>query len=251
MQERGRIVVAGLVLLMLILWLGFAVHRSPRFAGSLAGGILGVSGAALFAFCFTYVLVKRVPVIKYAVTQKVPMRALLAWHVYTGIAGGILGLLHTGHKFESVLGILLTSTMLLVVLTGFIGRHLLSLTSQEVRDKRETLSKLQAEYDRLADELSRNAEPAFMSVAKGPFARFRARLLLASGESLPIGGTAAQAVRLAESIADVDYAIKTHDAFKRAFGRWLAVHIVLSVVLILLLGLHIWAGIHYGLRWFR
>ena len=38
MKERERIVVIGLIVLMLILWLGFLVHRSPRFPGSAWGG---------------------------------------------------------------------------------------------------------------------------------------------------------------------------------------------------------------------
>lgn len=45
MKERDRIVATGLVVLMLLLWLGFLLHRSPRFPGSLWGGVLGVSGA--------------------------------------------------------------------------------------------------------------------------------------------------------------------------------------------------------------
>ena len=34
MKERDRILVSGLVALMLLLWLGFLVHRSPRFPGA-------------------------------------------------------------------------------------------------------------------------------------------------------------------------------------------------------------------------
>ena len=45
MKERERLVIGGLCGLMLVLWLGFLVHRSSRFAGSAWGGLLGVSGA--------------------------------------------------------------------------------------------------------------------------------------------------------------------------------------------------------------
>ena len=44
--------------------------------------------------------------------------------------------------------------------------------------------------------------------------------------------------------------MRTHEFFKRWFARSLKLHIVLSVILYVLLGLHIWAGIHFGLRWF-
>src|SRR6266508_6388102 len=94
MKERQRIVVSGLVILFLILWLGFFVHRSPRFAGSPWGGVLGVSGAALMLVPLAYMIVKRVSPLKKAVTQRVSMRTLLAWHIYAGVLGPILAILH-------------------------------------------------------------------------------------------------------------------------------------------------------------
>ena len=52
MKEREKAIVTGLTILMLVLWLGFVFHRSPRFAGSFWGGILGVSVAVvLTAIC--------------------------------------------------------------------------------------------------------------------------------------------------------------------------------------------------------
>ncbi len=59
-----------------------------------------------------------------------------------------------------------------------------------------------------------------------------------------------RALRLAESIANVEYAVKTHETFKRWFAAWLKFHIVISFILYGLLALHVWAGIHFGLRWF-
>ena len=37
MNEREKLVMTELVALLLLLWLGFLVHRSPRFAGSQSG----------------------------------------------------------------------------------------------------------------------------------------------------------------------------------------------------------------------
>ena len=56
-------------------------------------------------------------------------------------------------------------------------------------------------------------------------------------------------LRLSESIADVEYSIKTHENFKAWFGKWLKFHIVISIILYALMALHIWAAIHFGLRW--
>ena len=75
MKERERVVISGLVILMLLLWLGFIVHLSPRFPGSLWGGVLGVSGALLMLWPLAYSAVKRIGKLKNAVTRRMPMRS--------------------------------------------------------------------------------------------------------------------------------------------------------------------------------
>ena len=252
MKERERIVVIGLIVLMLILWLGFLVHRSPRFPGSAWGGVLGVAGALLMLWPLGYSVVKRVPALKAAVTLRVPMRTLLAWHVYTGIIGAVLAILHTGHKFNSRLGIFLTGAMLLAVVTGVIGRHFMGLISQEIREKQGLLAKMQAAYRQTADELALRPDPAVSLAAAGGFAArllttfFAPEAATAQGNStLPF-----RAVRLAESIADLEYAIKSHELLKRRFAIWLKLHIATSIIFYVLLALHVWAGIYFGLRWF-
>jgi hypothetical protein len=250
MKERGRLVVSGLVVLLLILWLGFFVHRSPRFAGSLWGGMLGVSGATLMLVPLAYLLVKRVAPLKRWVTDRVSMRTLLAWHIYAGILGPILVLLHTGHKFHSPLGIALTAMTLVVALSGFTGRYLLSQCSQSIREKRELLTRLESAYRETAGELA--AHPEQTSVLYH-LAGFWARL--AAGFFVTSPGTGAlpapvRALRLSDAMADLEYAIEIHESFNRWFARWRRLHIVISFILYGLLALHVWAAIHFGLRWF-
>ena len=134
MKERELLVATGLTALLLILWMGFLVHRDPRFAGSLWGGILGVVGAVLMLVPLAYLIVKRVSPLKKLVTRSVSMRTLLSWHIYAGIVGPILVILHTGHKFVSPLGIALTAMTILVVLSGFAGRYLMNQFSRTGED---------------------------------------------------------------------------------------------------------------------
>jgi hypothetical protein len=252
MKERERLVISGLVVLMLLLWLGFLVHRDPRFAGSFWGGVLGVSGAVLMLVPLAYSLVKRVKRVQERLWRRVTMRTLLAWHIYAGILGPILALLHTGHKFNSPLGVALTAMMLLVVLSGFTGRYLMGYFSHELLEKRQMLNTLKAAYDQAAGELARQPEQAaLLGTFSGFFSRVLAGLLLPSPAAGP-GGLAVpvRALRLAESMADLEYALKTHETFKRWFARWLKFHIVISVVLYVLLALHVWSGLYFGLRWF-
>jgi hypothetical protein len=252
MKERERLVITGLIVLLLLLWLGFLVHRSPRFAGSFWGGMLGVSGAVLMLVPLAYSLVKRVKWVQERVWRWVTMRTLLGWHIYAGILGPILALLHTGHKFNSPLGIGLTAMMLLVVLSGFTGRYLMGYFAHELLEKKQLLGALKAAYDEMAGELARQPEQAaLLGTFSGFFSRLLAGPFIAS-PATPSGGMAVpvRALRLAESMADLEYALKTHETFKRWFARWLKFHIFISVVLYALLALHVWSGIHFGLRWF-
>lgn len=253
MREREGMVTSSLILLMLVLWLGFVVHRSPRFPGSLLGGVLGVSGALLMLSSLAYSLVKRKRTLKGAVTKRVPMRTLLAWHVYTGVAGAVLAILHTGHKFNNPLGISLTALMLLAVLSGFVGRHFMKYVSQELHEKQDMLKKLREAYRQTADELARHPGTAPAPAApRGLFARLSAAFFTTEEEAAQ-GRLAltARAVRLAESVADLEYAVKTHELLKRRFALWLKVHIFTSIAFYALLALHVWAAVYFGLRWFN
>ncbi len=91
MRDREWRIVALLVLLMLTVWLGFLLHQSPRFAGSLSGGVLGVIGTILMLVPLAaYMVVKRVQIIKRRVTGWMSMRTLLTVHIYTALIGSIL-----------------------------------------------------------------------------------------------------------------------------------------------------------------
>jgi hypothetical protein len=249
MKEREPLIVGGLVLLLLISWLGFSLHHSPRFAGSFWGGVFGVSGALLMLVPLAYLIVKRIKRLKRWITKYVSMRTLLAWHIYAGVLGPILVLIHTGHKFNSSLGIALTAMVLIVVLSGFIGRYLMSRINKEIKGKKSMLTKANTQYEIALDEL--RASPQQASLAQH-FQHLLVRLFLSNTEQgntpIPAG---LRAVRLAESVADLEYAVRTHKLFKLAFARWLKLHIILSFVLYGLMGLHIWGAIYFGLRWFR
>ncbi len=253
MKERDRIVVSGLVVLFLLLWLGFLLHRSPRFAGSFLGGVLGISGAVLMLVPLLYLIIKRIPPLKSTITHRVSMRTLLAWHIYAGVLGPVLAILHTGHKFESPLGIALTAMMLVVVVSGFAGRYLMSQFSETIREKKTMLTQLELTYRETATEMAAHPEQiAMVRPLSGFFTRALAGMFVKSNAAGPSPmPTLIRALGLADSIADLEYAIKTHETFKRAFASWLRFHVVISAVLYVLLGLHVWTAIHFGLRWFE
>jgi hypothetical protein len=247
MKERERLVGAGVFTVLLLAWLGFLVHRSPRFPGSGVGTAFGIAGAALMLVPLAYPIVKRIPFLHARIAPHASMSSLLAVHVYTGIVGPLLALVHTGHKFDSVLGITLTASMLLVVVTGFVGRYLLGYVSHEISDKLVMLQTARGDLDSAWGVLE-NSPAEMRGLPKAPVL---AAGLASLGFELESGGPAGQVTRTAEAVADLEYAIRTHELFKRWCRRWLVLHIVLSVMLYGLLALHIGAGIYFGLRWLR
>lgn len=251
MKAREHLAVSGLVVLLLILWLGFLVHRSPGFAGTALGGLLGISGAVLMLVPLAYMVVKRVKFLKTRVTRFVSMSTLLKWHIYTGVLGPILAILHTGHKFESPLGVALTATMLIVVFSGFAGRYLMNQFSQTIKEKKQILTQLELAYRQTAEELAANPEQiAILQPFGGLLTRAVVYFFKKSAGSQSAIATPIRAIQLAQSIAGLEHSIKVHELFKKWFAFWLKIHIAVSLLLYVFLGLHIWSAIYFGLRWF-
>ena len=114
------------------------------------------------------------------------------------------------------------------------------------------LLQIQAEYQKTVIELAKYPE----QVKKVAFAGFFKRVwrsIQSPDSEIGQEGVAlsARAVRLTESMADLEYAIGSNDLLKRRLSYWLIVHIVVSVIFYTLLGMHIWSGVYFGLRWFQ
>lgn len=236
-QEHESLVVGGLVVLLVGFPLGFLVHVSARFPGSLVGSLIGILGAVLMLAPFAYLVIKRVEPLKARVTRHVSMRTLLTIHIYAGILGPLLGLIHAAHKFESPLGVSLTGLMLVVVVSGYVGRYLLGQLGRAIRGRQADLASLRAALDRRAP-----ADTA--SPRSGVWQNLRD--LFVHREGRP---EAPSAARLAGAIADIEFAVRAEAVAKLLFERWLKLHIVIAMALYALLALHIWSGLYYGLRW--
>lgn len=252
MKDQEKQLVGGLVALLVLVWLGFTLHVSPRFAGSLVGGIFAIIGTMLMLVPFIYLCIKRIGWLKRLITKRVSMQRLLEIHIYAGVLGPILVIVHSGHKFSSPLGITLTALTILIVLSGFTGRYLMRSEGLEIKEKQGWLTELMAEFQRTQNDLKHHKQPAINTVKRsGSNRSLFSWMLSMKSDKEDTTILEIRAITLSESIADVEYAIRTHETFKFLFGVWLKFHIVLSLVLYLLIGLHVWAGIHFGLRWIQ
>lgn len=247
MKERERIIVSGVGCVLLVAWLGFVFHRSPRFPGSGVGLLFGIAGTVLMLVPLAYPIAKRIPFLHDKITALISLKSLLSLHVYSGIFGPLLALIHSGHRFDSLLGITLMAVMLLVVVTGFAVRYLLTYCTNEISEKLILLQTARGDLDS-AWGVVENSPAKMRTLPKMP-------MLLAGlaslGIEVPVGGPAGEVIRTAEGVADLEYAIRTHELFKRWFARSLKLHILLSMILYLLIGLHIGSEIYLGLRWLQ
>lgn len=233
--------VGGLVLLLVGFPLGFLVHVSARFPGSLTGSLIGIAGAVLMLAPFAYLVIKRVPRMKARVTRHVSMRTLLTLHIYAGILGPLLGLVHAAHKFESPLGVSLTGLMLVVVVSGYVGRYLLGQLGRAIRGRQSDLAALRAALDRVV--------PATSAAKPDPARTGLWRVLQGMVVRHDAQPEPPSPARLASAIADIEFAVRAEALVKALFDRWLKLHIVIAMALYALLALHIWSGLYYGLRW--
>jgi len=251
MIANERAVATGLISLLLVLWLGFLVHVDPRWSGSLPGSAIGITGAVLMQAPFVYLIIKRVPPLRRLITRRVSMSRLLAWHIYAGILGPILGLIHSGHKFDSRLGTVLVALMLLEVASGFLGRYLLARVSRDRSEKASMLDGLRSEYSRSVEILrSRPETIGTLRLLRRLFALpFGGSLIHAAFSRTSHADDPLRAIALSEAIADVESSIETDDLLRTVFGRWLRIHIAMAMLLEALLALHIWTGVYFGLRW--
>lgn len=220
--ERSIVLALGAALLFLAF--GYLLHVSPRFPGSLAGGILGMAAASLMVMVLLYPAVKYIGWLKRLVTPHLSLGRLQHLHVWTGLVATALAISHSGHRYQSPLGIALIVAMLVVVGTGFIGQFYLGYISREVRRREALLGTLRGAYDRVAARLAGSS----VEVAKGA--------------ALPL-------LDLVDTIAESEYELKLREGAKRIAARWMVVHTVASIVFYGLLVVHIGSGIYYGLRW--
>lgn len=224
MSDKERVIVLALGTLLLLLSPGYLLHVAPRFPGSLAGGVLGIAAASLMLLVLLYPAIKYIRWLKARVTRHASLGRLLSLHIYGGLLGALLAILHSGHNFQSVLGIALMVDILVIIGTGFVGRYYLGHLGAEVRQQQALLGTLRSAYDRIALRLGTAAGAA------------------SPAPDIPI-------LHLVDAIADVEHSLTVREAAKRITARWMVVHTAASIVLYGLLLLHIGSGIYYGLRW--
>ena len=241
MRERSDVLIGLLVGFLLLFPLGYVVHVSPRFPGSLAGGILGIVAALLMLLTLPYVAAKHIGWVERRLSKRIATPTLLAIHIYAGVLAPLIGLIHAAHTFGSPLGVALTGLILLTVTSGFIGRYLLAQMARALRGRRSELASLKSAFLNLPAPVAGADENTRLP---GRWAGY----FFAAGDT-PSVPVPEDRVALASALSDTEYAVRAEEATNALFGKWRVFHIVCGVLLYAALLLHIGAAIYYGLRW--
>ena len=229
--------------------------------GGAFGHSLGVIGFLLMLGAETlYTLRKRVRAF-----NRGSMAAWLRAHIFMGMVGGCLTLLHSGGKFHGLAGVL-TGVTVAVLLSGLLGRFIYTAVPRTIEGTEVSVTDLLAqcaEAERLLKglEVSRlenlpAAEPEFSGwlsvLGRGLLKRRYRRRVRRALRNLPAQhrGGAREIQRLLETRYDLYLRIQSLAATRRLLALWHAFHVPLGIVLFTLAFIHIGSAIYFA-RWWR
>ena len=126
-------------------------YRQLRPAGD-TGHAFGIIGSAMMLFMLLYSLRKRTAVFK----KWGHLSHWLDIHIYFGIVGPLLVILHTSFKVQGLVAVSFWS-MITVALSGILGRYLYLQIPRNFDGDELTDSELKNTYSRMTDDLSKTA----------------------------------------------------------------------------------------------
>ncbi|HJW21177.1 MAG TPA: hypothetical protein VJ506_01980 [Candidatus Limnocylindrales bacterium] len=228
-MDRSRELVAALVAVVLITvaYAGVAQGSGVPAASGLMGHGLGIAGFALMLLTETaYSFRKR--------AMKKPRGSMRAWlrvHIFTGIVGPYLVVLHSAWSFNGLAGAV-TAMTILVVASGFIGRYIYTAVPRTADGVIVEARELQA----MVEATRREAAGGLRLAAVGPAP---AAIAAAPGRTNPDRAATDRLRELERQLAALRWA-------RRALATWHAIHVPIGMALFVLAFLHVGAALYYA-----
>jgi hypothetical protein len=232
--------VLAMVLVTLAYLLAQTLYGATPRASSLFGHGLGVLGFVLMLMTETlYSLRKRTRLARWG-----QMSHWLEFHIFTGLVGPFMVLLHPGWQFRGLAGVLSLLTVLIVI-SGVVGRYIYTAVPRTADGIEIDLAVLenqaaQLEAELLASEHDQETRPS----AKGGLASILASLGLATRNSAQ-----QKSLHLRELQRErnrLTSIIRNRRSARRLLALWHTVHIPLGLTLFLVAFVHIGATIYYA-----
>ena len=238
-------------------------HRLLRPSGPV-GQTLGVAGAVLMLVPFVYMGYKRLRKQKSGTNLK----RLLEIHIFCGIVGPVLITFHTAFKFNGIVSAAYWS-MVLVALSGFVGRYLYVRIPRTIKGVELSQSELDDRTSSLRDELQWTAgadvldtldrleatiaaRPASWFSGLGDRALRREIADVVAQLEQRSGGAASASLKQAlEERVRLQQRRHTLAATKRLFDLWHVFHLPLVWVMFAIVSLHVAVSLYLGYVPFR
>lgn len=206
----------AVIVITLLYWAFVATSGVPAASG-LVGHALGIVGIVMMLMTETLYSLRKRAMRK----PRGTMRSWLRLHIFTGIVGPYLVLLHSAWSFNGLAGAL-TAMTLLVVASGFIGRYIYTAVPRTADGVIVEAQELQATLDAMREEASRPATGLSPEAAKR-HARQTARRLR----------------ELERQMASLRWA-------RRLLATWHTIHVPIGMVLFATAFAHIVGAVYYA-----
>ena len=248
-------------------------YRQLRPAGT-TGLLFGYAGSIMMVLMLVYSLRKRTRL----VGRNVSLQSMLLFHIYLGIMGPLLIVLHTSFKVQGLVAVSFWS-MVAVALSGFFGRYLYLQIPRNIQGSELTLQELERMNTELTEQLRGRFQFDEATLAKldritGKFAKensggpLRAVLMLLLGDMFRflIRRRFIREIMRAVPMPRRELREFTSQAFARAllqrrvallekiqqiFHYWHVIHkpfaIIMYLIMLVHIGVAVWTG--YGWVW--
>jgi hypothetical protein len=143
-SQRGGLFLAVCVFLAMCLWVAFA---QPYSANSDFGYYLGLVGGCLMLALLLYPLRKRWTALESAGS----MRGWFSFHIVAGILAPVLILFHSTFRLSSINGAIAFWSMVIVTLSGVVGRFIYLHVHVELDGRHATIKELERDLEKRAD----------------------------------------------------------------------------------------------------
>ena len=253
------------------------LQERPRHAdyaslkpGGMAGHGFGVIGGSMILLTFCYTARKRWKPLKKVGT--IPQ--WLDIHIYFGLMGPALVVLHTSFKINGLIAIAFWA-MIAVVLSGFVGRFLIRQIPRNIKGRKLSLSEIQERQQNLREQLHRDYGisdttlkaiemtamqgihikmkfPEFVTrvLAGNLSCRYRIRHILNAVNEQGISTLELhQLYRLSCEEAILTRNIQLLKTSQNFFKHWHRIHKPFTTVLIVIMFIHIAVSLLLGYRW--
>ena len=249
-------------------------YKSPDHAmlkpSGLWGHGIGILATMFMLLNFVYPMRKRLKIFK----GKGTIVPWLRFHVFVGVMSPIVILFHTAFQWGNQLATSTYVSVLVVFVTGLIGRFIygwVRLDTEEVKDSGR-LAKVLKEFSEAVPEgwkqHARTNDPPLqhlLNFAGGdlkPPTSIPALLVHAPAEGFAIRRGLRSARRLfleraayrtfreqVQEARRLRVKVAFHKPLKKVMQVWRSLHVVLAIVLLGLIGTHVWVSLRVGFRW--